>query len=145
MRSARQSGVQLMWMTPASIWRIARTAALTSLVNTPAPNPYGVELAYAMAVGQSSAVDTATAGPKSSSVLSGAVGDGLDLGHERVEEIAVHLRMGDDALDGDAHLAGVDVAAGRDGAGRGLDVRVGKDHDRARRAEFQGQLLHPGR
>ena len=30
-----------------------------SLVNTPAPSPYGVELAYAMAVGQSSAVETA--------------------------------------------------------------------------------------
>src|SRR4051794_5689700 len=73
-----------------------------------------------------------------------AVGDRLDLGDERVQEVAVHLRVGDDALDGDAHLAGVDVPAGRDGARCGLDVRVRKDHDRARCAELEGQLLHPG-
>ena len=35
---------------------MARTAPETSLVNTPAPSPYAVELAYAIAVVQSSAV-----------------------------------------------------------------------------------------
>jgi hypothetical protein len=34
--------------------------------------------------------------------------------------------------------------SGRDGFGRSLDVRVGKDHNRARRAQVQGQLPHPG-
>ena len=38
-RSARHSGVQLMWIMPASISRIACTAPDTSEVNTPAPSP----------------------------------------------------------------------------------------------------------
>ena len=38
-RSARHSGVQLMWIVPASISRIARTAPETSEVKMPAPSP----------------------------------------------------------------------------------------------------------
>ena len=38
-RSARQSGVQLMWTLPASISRIARTAPATSEVKMPADRP----------------------------------------------------------------------------------------------------------
>src|SRR4029077_2464023 len=73
-RSARQRGVQLMWITPASISRIARTAPATSEVNTPAPRPYAVPLACAMALCQSSAIETATAGANSPSWLNGDAG-----------------------------------------------------------------------
>src|SRR3954453_17001484 len=71
MRSARQSGVQLMWMLPASISRMARTAPATSAVKIPAARPNGVPLAWARADSQSSALLTATAGPNSSSWLNG--------------------------------------------------------------------------
>jgi hypothetical protein len=63
-----------MWMLPASIWRIARTAPAMSEVNTPAPRPNEVPFAWAIAASQSAAVLTATAGPKSSSWLNGDAG-----------------------------------------------------------------------
>src|SRR6266508_5643815 len=71
--SARHSGVQLMWMLPASISRIARTAPATSEVKTPAARPYAVPLACAIAAAPA-AVLTVTAGPNSSCWLSGEAG-----------------------------------------------------------------------
>ena len=56
MRSARHSGVQLMWMLPASISRIARIAPARSEVKIPAARPKAVPLAWAMADSQSSAL-----------------------------------------------------------------------------------------
>jgi hypothetical protein len=52
--------------------------------------------------------------------------------------------MGDDPLHRDADLAGVDVAAGGDRAGRLLQVGVGQHDHRARGAQLQRQLFHPG-
>src|SRR6516164_5354192 len=202
MRSARHSGVQLMCTLPASISRMARTAPDTSEVKIPAPSPYGVPLACAIALWKSSAGLTATAGPNSSSWLNGDRGstpattagdtiapsrsppvsslapsatarrmdpvtrsasvavisvpmtvsadpgvagpDRLHLGHQRVEEVRADRRVGDDPLHRNAHLARVDVAAGRDRAGGQVDVRVGQHHDRAGGAKLQGQLLDPG-
>src|SRR5918998_562198 len=72
MRSARQSGVQLMWMLPASISRIPWIAPARSEVKMPAARPKAVPLAWAMAACQSLALLTATAGPNSSSWLNGA-------------------------------------------------------------------------
>jgi hypothetical protein len=70
--------------------------------------------------------------------------DRLDLRDQGVEQVAVHGGVSDHPLHGDADLAGVDVPAGSDRVRRCLDVRVRQDHDRARGAQLERQLLHPG-
>src|SRR3954454_15469779 len=60
-------------------------------------------------------------------VLPGRVaqGDGVDLGHQRVEEVGFHAFVDDHPLHRDAHLAGVDVAPGGHGRCGHVDVGVG--------------------
>src|SRR5581483_423111 len=66
-RSARQSGVQLIWIEPQSTARANRSALVRLEVKMPAPSPYGPSFASAIASSTSAAGVTATAGPNSSS------------------------------------------------------------------------------
>src|SRR5581483_11128998 len=73
-RSARHSGVQLIWIEPQSTARANRSALVTFEVKTPAPRPYGPSFARAIASSTSAAGVTATAGPNSSSRESASPG-----------------------------------------------------------------------
>ena len=70
--------------------------------------------------------------------------DLLDLGLGRVEEVAVDGAVDDGALQRDAHLAGVGVAAVGDVRGHLLQVRVRQHHHGAVRAQLERQLLEAG-
>jgi len=61
-----------MWMLPASISRMARTAPATSPVKIPAASPYAVPLACATADAQSAAVLTEHGGVVRAGAAAGA-------------------------------------------------------------------------
>src|SRR5512133_3065169 len=63
--------------------------------------------------------------------------NGLHLGHQRVEEIAANRRVSNNPLNGDAHLAGIDVAASGDRAGGEVKVCVRHDDHRTRAPELE--------
>ena len=65
-------------------------------------------------------------------------------GVSALDEVAVDLAGDEHALDRDAHLAGVDVAARRGRRGDLVEVGVGEDDQRAVRAELEREALDPG-
>ena len=58
-----------------------------------------------------------------------------------IEEVARDLRVGDDALHGDAHLAGVDESTESDGHRGRVDVGVGEHDHGARRAQLEREAF----
>ena len=70
--------------------------------------------------------------------------EALDERRQPLDELAVHLTGDEHALDGDAHLAGVDEAARRGRRRDPVEIGVGKDDQRAVRAELEREALDAG-
>ena len=68
----------------------------------------------------------------------------LDERRQPLDELAVHLAGHEHALDRDADLPGVDVAARRRSRRRPVEIGVGKHDQRAVRAELEREALDAG-